>query len=200
MLPFPHPPFGRGIKLATRRVGDGAAVAAGAVTLPASARPFDLLVATRTDRSLSGGDGGGVWVNVGSTLKYRRLTAEDLAPGVFNTNTGSGPVAWTVLSGVFDIVFKSSSSGIGNSPMAGFTKASNCAGLLATSRNPWTGSPPGMAAPWSSNRILVGGVGIGICLCDLTDPSLYANGSTVHVSSSTGFESVSTSSLYEMRF
>ncbi|MCX7586533.1 hypothetical protein [Phenylobacterium sp. 58.2.17] len=198
MLPFLHVNHCRGARTLAIRLGayqhGSTSTSAAPVVLPAGAGPGDMMISSFYAGSIGGGP---AWTGLG-LLRYRRLVASDLVPGALTWSGGTG--GWCLYRGVSAIAARGGSSNVGHVTMPGFTKASNCAGLLVVgATNEPTGSPPGVQGAFANPvRSHNGGVGAGVCIGDLLDPSLYANGAAVVMGASSGFGSNSTAHLFEM--
>lgn len=194
MLPFVHPGYGKGAANKAFVVGVGASNSGSVpVVLPADVLPGDTIAANCAYGNMGN-------LHVGGTLTgyllWKRLLADDFAPGAF---AASGVVCWVVYRGLYSIVLRSSAVGLGPTPLDGFNKAPNFAGLLigcGTASS--SGPPPGAAAP-SNNRVGAGGSGLpGVSLSDRLDPDDYVDGSTIQCGGSTA--SSTTSMSYELLF
>ena len=197
MHPFPHPHFGLRRPPLPQFIGAGSISAGPApLALPPAAQPGDVLLWSTLLGYVTGGAGPAIG---GSVIAGRRLTVADFAPGVF---TMQDRVVWCVYRGIFAATLRTSRSAVGDVMLPGITKAANCAGLLVTGKtNAPTGSWPNVTAPLT-HRIGVqdGGLGSGVSMGDLLDPSLYANGTELRFSGSTGFGSSTTAYLLELTY
>lgn len=167
--------------------------ASGAFSLPAGALSGDLLFIFGASCSGAAGPftSGGAGV-------YRLLTGGDLVASLSLT----GPGVWALYRGLFSVatVSQIGSPGGTSPPIPGFTKSTNCAGLLfAAITNASATAGPTVGAPFTQRHsINTGGIGVFMGFGDLEDPAAYVDGTGVPMGiSSNGY---TTGYILEARF
>lgn len=177
MLPMRHSMFGqvRPPSVSQFIVGGQIAPGGGAAHIDLSAaRVGDLFWVFP---AVASGGSGGAWISTGVAGVYRSLAPADITLGL----DLASQCIWGVYRGPYAIVGRSSSPWSTVSPaiVPGFSKASNCCGVLGVaSTDVGATSNPVPAAPFVSRVGTPGSsAAIRMSLADVLDPALYAGGS-----------------------